>query len=396
MKYNDIEFLVKNISVIEMLPVRIFKEKECIFFYYSMGIIKDPIELLLDKVLGIDNNIGYFSSEDFFYYAYVKSEDYKIIFGPFRLLSPDDITINKLSLNLGLSKDEIPGFTAVIKSIKNQTFESFFPHLSNLNLILNNEKLTFKDLQVDDEKADELNQDFNKQVNENNIDEVNASYLNNTYLVEKELYSIVENGEIDRLRMWLKNSPQIKAGILSNDNLRQLKNTFVAAITLISRAAIKGHMDEKDSLSLSDLYIQKMELLTSSSDIYMLLMNMVIDYTERVSKIKNMDNTSSFMIKLNKYILNHLSDPIKSKDVADYLFISKSTLFYKIKSETNMTFSNYILSIKINESKNLLRYTDRSISSISIYLGFSSQSHFNHAFKKFTSITPVKYRNSFI
>ena len=396
MKYNDIEFLVKNISVIEMLPVRIFKEKECIFFYYSMGIIKDPIELLLDKVLGIDNNIGYFSSEDFFYYAYVKSEDYKIIFGPFRLLSPDDITINKLSLNLGLSKDEIPGFTAVIKSIKNQTFESFFPHLSNLNLILNNEKLTFKDLQVDDEKADELNQDFNKQVNENNIDEVNASYLNNTYLVEKELYSIVENGEIDRLRMWLKNSPQIKAGILSNDNLRQLKNTFVAAITLISRAAIKGHMDEKDSLSLSDLYIQKMELLTSSSDIYMLLMNMVIDYTERVSKIKNMDNTSSFMIKLNKYILNHLSDPIKSKDVADYLFISKSTLFYKIKSETNMTFSNYILSIKINESKNLLRYTDRSISSISIYLGFSSQSHFNHALKKFTSITPVKYRNSFI
>ena len=40
----------------------------------------------------------------------------------------------------------------------------------------------------------------------------------------------------------------------------------------------------------------------------------------------------------------------------------------------------------------LLKYTDKSISSISVYLGFSSQSHFNHAFKKITNKTPIEYR----
>ena len=58
-----------------------------------------------------------------------------------------------------------------------------------------------------------------------------------------------------------------------------------------------------------------------------------------------------------------------------------------------MTVSNYILKMKINESKNLLKYSDKSIASISVYLGFSSQSHFNNTFKSFMKMTPLAYRN---
>ena len=123
-----------------------------------------------------------------------------------------------------------------------------------------------------------------------------------------------------------------------------------------------------------------------------LQMNMIFDYTERVAKIHGKKNASILLIDLNKYILSHLTDVIKIESICDALFISKSVLFDKIKKETNMTVSNYILSVKINESKSLLKYTNRSISSISVYLGFSSQSHFNRTFKKFTGSTPLEYR----
>lgn len=122
-------------------------------------------------------------------------------------------------------------------------------------------------------------------------------------------------------------------------------------------------------------------------------MNMILDYTKKVAKIKGKNKASSILINLNKYILSHLSDAIKSDDLCDALYISKSSLFKHIKDETNMTLSNYILSVKINEAKELLKYTDSSIGSISVYLGFSSQSHFNHAFKKFAGTTPINYRN---
>ena len=135
-----------------------------------------------------------------------------------------------------------------------------------------------------------------------------------------------------------------------------------------------------------------MELLQSSSDIMALQINMILDYTERVAKINGIKNASSLLIELNKYILSHLSEAIKIEDICKALFISKSVLFAKIKKETDMTVSNYILYVKVNEAKSLLKYTNQSIASISIYLGFSSQSHFNHAFKKFTNTTPIKYR----
>ena len=173
--------------------------------------------------------------------------------------------------------------------------------------------------------------------------------------------------------------------------LRQVKDTFIVSTTIFSRAAIEGNMDVKEALSLSDLYIQKMELMKNIDDITSLQMQMLNDYTGHVAKIKGNQNYSPFLIKLNKYIINHLSDAIKSEDLCLALYISKSSLFSKIKKETGMTLSEYILNIKINESKNLLKYTSKPIAVISAYLGFSSQSHFNNTFKKYLNTTRLRF-----
>ena len=48
---------------------------------------------------------------------------------------------------------------------------------------------------------------------------------------------------------------------------------------------------------------------------------------------------------------------------------------------------------KIEEAKKLLRYSTKSLSAISTYLGFSSQSHFSRVFKKYVGENPSVYRN---
>ncbi|MEZ2716009.1 helix-turn-helix domain-containing protein [Niallia circulans] len=54
--------------------------------------------------------------------------------------------------------------------------------------------------------------------------------------------------------------------------------------------------------------------------------------------------------------------------------------------------SSFITVCKLEEAKNLLLYTNKSISNISNYLCFSSQSHFQTVFKKNYGITPVSFR----
>ena len=59
-----------------------------------------------------------------------------------------------------------------------------------------------------------------------------------------------------------------------------------------------------------------------------------------------------------------------------------------------MTLTDFILREKIEEAKRLLRYSDKSLSLIANYLGFSSQSHFTKTFKKYAQKTPKQYREN--
>lgn len=392
MKKEDLIFLANNLSTLCRIPIRIYKDKEQIHFFNSTSLIKDPFIVEEEKLLNKTEEIGYIINDEFFYYTYIKHLDYKIILGPFRQLKPNDIVITKIASKLKLNKDELDNFIETIKSIPTSSLENFLHILCLVHFSINKKKVNVSDILIDKEQSQIINTNINQEIKNNEINEIVNSSINNSFTIEQELYRIVEHGEIDELKLWLNNAPIIHSGVLSNDTIRHTKNTFIAAATLISRAAIKGQMDPGKALALSDMYIQKMESLNNSLDIYTLQMNMVLEFTEQVAKIHGKKDASSLLINFNKYILSHLTDSIKIKDICKSLYVSKSVLFDKIKQETNMTVSNYILKIKINESKSLLKYTDKSISSISSYLGFSSQSHFNHTFKKLTNKTPNEYR----
>lgn len=76
------------------------------------------------------------------------------------------------------------------------------------------------------------------------------------------------------------------------------------------------------------------------------------------------------------------------------LFISRSVLSTRFKASTGVNLSDFITDKKIDEAKRLLTYTKSSVSDISEYLAFSSQSHFSAKFKQKTGMTPNEYRKT--
>ena len=79
-------------------------------------------------------------------------------------------------------------------------------------------------------------------------------------------------------------------------------------------------------------------------------------------------------------------EPIVSKELPKSR-LSKEVQFSNALLKTILTLSEII-----DEAKRLLRYSDKSFTAISTYLGFSSPSHFSKVFKEKTENTPFEYR----
>lgn len=151
-------------------------------------------------------------------------------------------------------------------------------------------------------------------------------------------------------------------------------------------------MDVDDAFSHSDSYIQQCELLSSPEEIMNLQYRMILDYTARMERLHLGKHPTKLTVDVANYIQHHMSELITAEKIAEELFLSRPYLSRKFKEETGESLTDFILKEKTEEAKRLLRYSDKSLTAIGSYLGFSSASHFSRVFKTYVGSTPSEYR----
>ena len=63
-----------------------------------------------------------------------------------------------------------------------------------------------------------------------------------------------------------------------------------------------------------------------------------------------------------------------------------------IKSETGLTYTQYLTELRIGKAKDLLKSDSMSLAEISEAVGFNDYFYFIKKFKKAVGVTPGKYR----
>lgn len=392
----DLQYTCTVMGNLSGIPIRIYKNGKLAFYHSIVNLPIDPICINQDAILAIDNHIGYFVNSYFSYYGIVNSGNQKVVIGPTRQIPLSEQELKEIAFKSDVPSSQIDAFVVAMRSIIPMPLESIMQILCVLNHVLNGEKTELKDVSIFEDKQKAFEADIEQsQVNETISSQFDRpSDLHNTISIENTLQTIVAKGDVDALKQWVQNAPAIRGGIVAQNQLRQIKNIFIVTATLVSRAAISGGMDVEDSMSLSDMYIQKCELLKELSEIINLQYRMVVDYTERVANIRKGKSPTKLVLDVANYVHHHLFDSITTAEIAKELYISRAHLSSKFKADTGENLSVFIQKEKIDEAKRLLRYTTKPIITISSYLGFSSQSHFNRVFKSITGKTPKEYRLS--
>lgn len=91
------------------------------------------------------------------------------------------------------------------------------------------------------------------------------------------------------------------------------------------------------------------------------------------------------------YIENNLSADLDFFTLAHVGNLSVSRLKTKFKEQLRTTPREYINRLCIEQAKNLLLHSSRSVTEIAFELNFSSSSYFSSVFKQFTGYTPTDY-----
>ncbi len=181
-------------------------------------------------------------------------------------------------------------------------------------------------------------------------------------------------------------------GKLSEDALKNIRYHFIVTIALAVRYCIHAGMEQEKAYAFSDFAILSMDGLKTIKDIVELHDKTCMDLCRQMKLIRTSNILSKPVVLCIDYIYSHIHQRIRLEDLAEAANVSTSYLSRLFVKEMGINISSYILELKLDKSKNLLKYSDYSITEISSYLSFSSQSYFIDVFKKGTGLTPHKYR----
>ncbi len=183
------------------------------------------------------------------------------------------------------------------------------------------------------------------------------------------------------------------AGKLSENEIRNERNLGICSITLATRAAIEGGAVPAKAYKLSDLYINKIDQCKRMTEIFEYRKRSLYDFAKLVVEERAKRANSRYTEQCKEYIRKYYHQKIYISDIAKALGISESHLSRIFKKETGESIQEYSMHMRIERAENLLKYSEASLTEISEYLCFSSQSHFGKVFKVHKNMTLKQYRD---
>lgn len=383
---TDYDYLAQSLAVLAGVPVRLYCGGTFCRLYHHAVFRPDPAISEEPHIFQSSLNVSYYMDENFLYYGLFRAreDDVALLIGPVAQIPIDQKAAVGILRHMGEDPTRAAELQQYFSTIVNYPLRNFLQILCTINFFINGDKLDVSRLLLGNEELPSIRMPPPT--------DPPAAQTHNTLELEQLMLTCVEHGRTEEIKALFQQPAEGRAGTLAGDALRQQKNLLICTATLVTRAAIKGGLPTETAFALSDLYIQKAELMNHYEELVRLNAQMVLDFTRRVAAGKIGAHSVRSIQKARDHILAHISEPITTQALAKALGMNRTYLCSLFAAETGMTVNQYVTGVKMEEARRLMDITPKSFAEIAEYLGYSSQSYFQRVFKKHFGMTPGDYR----
>lgn len=218
-----------------------------------------------------------------------------------------------------------------------------------------------------------------------------GSTVHEQNILEKYLRQIVPAIEVRNVEEAAEAVTQMGRRMLEVKDLKGYEVrelVYSAAGLFLSQVEVKNRAEEQkafeEQCSLCGSMDQLMERLAALQNRYIEQM-----------RLRQEADTVRPIRMAKQYIQNHYSEPITQEEVSSEVGLSAayfSALFKKVEGEG---FAKYLINVRMEQAKILLRETNTPVSKICQQVGYNDLKHFTHTFEKATGVKPSVYRKMY-
>ncbi|HIZ60475.1 MAG TPA: AraC family transcriptional regulator [Candidatus Dorea faecipullorum] len=99
-----------------------------------------------------------------------------------------------------------------------------------------------------------------------------------------------------------------------------------------------------------------------------------------------------YVRKAVEFIQNNYADPVRVKDIADYVGVNRSYLYTLFQDNLQLSPKEYLTNFRLTRAAELLQLTDLSVETVAMSCGYQDALGFSKIFKAKMGITPSAYR----
>lgn len=218
-----------------------------------------------------------------------------------------------------------------------------------------------------------------------------ASAIHEQNILERYVRQIVHAIEVMSIEEAEEAARQMRRTILE---VRDVKGFEVRELVCSAAGLFLSQVEVKNRAEEVKDFEERCSLCGSMDGLFKRLCSLQKDYVEEMSKRHEADTVRPVRMA-KQYIQNHYSEPITQEEVSSAVGLSAayfSALFKKVEGEG---FAKYLIGVRMEQAKILLRETSIPVSKICRQVGYNDLKHFTHTFEKTTGVKPTVYRKMY-